>query len=58
MVTTGQVRLENMKRHAEQVGKAAGAFYFTTFDDVAEPGAFFTKPIWRRATFEKPVALL
>ncbi|MCZ7538791.1 MAG: replication-relaxation family protein [Anaerolineae bacterium] len=57
VVTTGEERLANMKRHAEQVGNAARAFYFTTFDEATSPGAFFTQPIWQRATIEEPVAL-
>lgn len=58
VVTTGEERLNNMKRHAEQVGNAARAFYFTTFDEATTPGAFFTQPIWRRATSEESVTLV
>jgi len=57
VVTTGETRVANMKRHAERVGGAAKAFYYTTFAEATEPGAFFTQPIWRRATVAEPVAL-
>ena len=56
-VTTGAERLQNMKNAAEKVGKAAQAFYYTTFAKALEPGAFFVKSIWSRPTHEQEVAL-
>lgn len=57
VVTTGERRLENMKRQAEAVGEAARVFFYTTLEEAMRPGAFFTEPIWRRPTFATPIAL-
>jgi hypothetical protein len=46
-VTTGQTRLENLKRITEQVG-GKGRFWFTTFDAV-KPETVLTGPIWQKA---------
>ena len=46
-VTTGQTRLENLKRITEQAG-GRGRFWFTTFDQVT-PKTVLTKPIWHKA---------
>jgi hypothetical protein len=46
-VTTGQKRLENLKRITEQAG-GRGRFWFSTFDQVS-PETILTKPIWYKA---------
>lgn len=54
---TGERRVEYMKHQAEKAGEAVRIFFYTTFKEATRPGAFFTEPIWRRPTFDKPVAL-
>ena len=46
-VTTGQKRLENLKRITEQAG-GRGRFWFTTFDALT-PETVLTQPIWYKA---------
>ncbi|MBZ0285217.1 MAG: replication-relaxation family protein [Anaerolineae bacterium] len=48
IVTTGERRLNNMKRQAEQaVGKDARLFYFTTLEQLTSQ-TVLTAPIWQR----------
>lgn len=57
IVTTGERRLQNMKRSAELVAEAnARLFYFTTLDRVT-PGSLLTQPVWQRGGADVPVAL-
>jgi hypothetical protein len=46
-VTTGQIRLDNLKRITEQVG-GRDRFWFTTFDRLKAETAL-TEPIWQKA---------
>lgn len=46
-VTTGQTRLENLKRITEQAG-GKERFWFTTFDRLT-PQTVLTEPIWQKA---------
>ncbi|MCB0171323.1 MAG: replication-relaxation family protein [Anaerolineae bacterium] len=46
-VTTGQTRLNNLKRITEQSG-GRGRFWFTTFEAM-KPEAVLTEPIWHKA---------
>lgn len=57
IVTTGERRLQNMKRSAELVAEAnARLFYFTTMDRVT-PGLLLTQPVWQRGGEDVPAAL-
>lgn len=48
IVTTGERRLRNMKRHTKQAAKEqARHFYFTTFEQIT-PDSILTAPIWYR----------
>lgn len=55
-VTTGQTRLDNLKRITEEEG-GRNRFWFTTFDEVATSCAL-TDPIWQIANREGKHALL
>mgnify|MGYP002345330837 FL=1 len=58
VVTTGERRMQNLKRQAESVaGRAAGAFYFTTFERVS-PQTILSQPIWYRGGENITTALL
>lgn len=57
-VTTTPLKVRNMKRAADKVGEGAKICYFTTYEQATAPGAFFTEPIWYRATIDEPVTLL
>jgi hypothetical protein len=57
-VTTGERRVQNMKVQTERaVGKAARAFFFTTFDRLTAE-TVLTTPIWWRGGEEHPIQLL
>jgi hypothetical protein len=56
VVTTGERRLRNMLRQAQNAG-AKGVFFFTTFDQVTVETLLFA-PIWQRADRDEPVQLL
>ena len=56
VVTTGERRLKNMLRQARRA-KAAGLFYFTTYDQIS-PATLLESPIWRRADRDEPMPLI
>lgn len=57
IVTTGPKRVENMKRKAERaVGKKAGYFWFTSFQELAA-STFFAAPIWCIGGRENPTSI-
>ena len=57
VVTTGERRMQNLKRQAEaQAGRGAGAFYFTTLNRVRAE-TVLTQPIWWPAGADRPVPL-
>lgn len=57
VVTTGERRMQNMKRQTERTaGKDAQVFYFTTFAQVT-PQSLLTAPIWWRGGSSVPTAL-
>lgn len=56
VVTTGQRRMVNMLRQAEQA-KVKGLFYFTTFDKVS-PETLLQSPVWRREDRDESVPLV
>jgi hypothetical protein len=57
-VTTTSLKVRNLKRVADEVGAAAKICCFTTYKKATTPGAFFTQPIWYRATIDEPLPLL
>ncbi len=57
VVTTGERRMQNMKRQTETAaGKDANLFYFTWFDLIS-PQTLLTEPIWYRGGGDDPTAL-
>jgi hypothetical protein len=54
-VTTGERRLENLKRITEEAG-GKSRFWFTTFDRIA-PGTVLSQPIWQVAGREGEYSL-
>ncbi len=57
-VTTTPLKVRNMKRAADKIGEGAKICYFTTYEQATTPGAFFSEPIWYRATIDEPLTLL
>jgi Replication-relaxation len=58
-VTTTPLKVRNLKRRVEGIEKGGVRIcYFTTYQQATTPGAFFTQPIWYRATLDEPVSLL
>lgn len=58
VVTTGERRMQNLKRQAESVaGQAAGALYFTTFDRITSE-TVLSQPIWFRGGEREPELLM
>lgn len=57
VISMGAERVENMLKAAKKI-EGADVFHYTTLKEALEPGAFFTKPIWRRSTRNERVALL
>ncbi len=56
IVTTGERRLQNMKRHTERAG-GNGLFYFTTLDNIRSE-AMLSKPVWWLAGKEAPQPII
>ena len=57
IVTTGQVRMKNLRRQAKQVaGSGAKAFFFTTLKQL-ETGNLLIEPIWQRGERSDLVSL-
>jgi hypothetical protein len=57
VVTTGEKRLQNMKRVTERVaGSNAGLFYFTTYKEITDQ-TILTNPIWYKAGEDGKTAL-
>lgn len=58
VVTTGERRLQNLKRQTETLaGGAASVFFFTTFSKLS-PGTILTGPIWLIGGGDEPQSLL
>ena len=56
-VTTGRVRLDNLKQATERAG-GGHRFYFTTFDQATVAGQILTEPIWEVAGAQSTATLL
>jgi hypothetical protein len=58
VVTTGRVRMNNLKRQTKQeAGDGAGVFLFTTFEQI-EIANVLTDPVWWQVGKDDPIPLL
>lgn len=55
--TSGELRLQNAKRVAEELG-GGQQFYFTTLEQAKNPRIVLTEPIWYRAGDKESVSLV
>lgn len=58
IVTTGNVRMQNLRETTQRAGGSA-AFFFTTFEQIeGSPADILTQPIWFMADHDRPQAII